>query len=219
MELALVPETKEVDQRASEALSIAEALLIRSPETYQTACEFLKTLKTIEKDIDGTFDPIIRKQFEAHREAVAQKKKHLSPIERAEGIAKFKIAAYLQEQERIRRQEERRLEEEARRKAEEEALAQAAQLEAEGNKEAAEAVISEPIQVAPVVLPKSTPKVSGIATREVWRYRIIDPNKIPRQYLKIDEQLIGRIVRDSKGVINIPGVQVYPEKQIAAGRI
>lgn len=219
MELAIVPETKEVDQRAAEALSIAADIAIRDASTYQTACDFLKSLKTIEKDINATFDEPIHRAFEAHRAIVAAKKKHFEPIERAESIVKPKIAAYLQEQERIRRDEERRLQEEARKKAEEEALAQAAELEAEGDKEAAEALISEPVQVAPVVLPKTTPKVSGIASREVWLYRIVDAGKIPRQYLKIDEQKIGQVVRAMKGSADIPGVQVYPEKHISAGRI
>lgn len=219
MELATVPETKEVDERAREALSIATDLTIRDSRTYETACDFLKSLKTIEKDINATFDEPIRRAFEAHRSIVAAKKKHFEPIERAEQMVKPKIAAYLQEQERIRREEERRLQEEQRKRAEEEALAQAAELEAEGQKEAAEALLSEPLPVAPVVLPKTTPKVSGIAAREVWMFRVIDPTKIPRQYLKVDEQKIGQVVRAMKDTANIPGVQIYSEKHIAAGRV
>lgn len=218
-QLAFIPEAKEVDQRAIEALYIANDIAIRDAETYQTACDFLKTLKTIEAEINSTFDEPIRRAYEAHKAIVAAKKKHFEPIEQAERIVKPKISAYLAEEERKRREEERRLQEEARKKAEEEALAQAAELEAEGDTEGAEALISEPVVAPPVVLPKATPKVSGIATREVWLYKITDANKIPRQYLKIDEQKIGQIVRAMKGQTSIPGVQVYSEKQIAAGRV
>lgn len=218
MELAVIPETKEVDQRANEALSIANELKIRDSQTYQTACDFLKSLKTIEKDINATFDEPIRRAFEAHRSIVGAKKKHFEPIEQAERIVKPKIAAYQEEQERIRREEERRLQEEARKQAEEDALAQAAELEAQGDKEGAEALISEPVAPPPVVLPKSTPKVAGIATREVWQWRMIDSNKLPRQFLKVDEQKISQIVRAMKSATSIPGIEVYAEKQIAAGR-
>jgi len=217
MDAVNLPETTEVDTRAKEALSLATEITIRDNETYETACAFLKSLKAIEKEIADTFDEPIKRAFEAHKSILGAKGRHMEPIQQAERVVKPKIATYLQEQERIRRDEERRLQEEARKRAEEEALAEAAELEAEGETEAAEQLISEPIRVAPVIVPKMVPKVTGVAMKENWRFRVTDANKIPREYLKIDEIKIGQIVRALKDKTKIPGIEAYPEKLISAG--
>mgnify|MGYP006883576854 CR=1 FL=1 len=95
-----------------------------------------------------------------------------------------------------------------------------AALEAEknGQKDEADEIISAPAYVPPVVLPKATPKVHGISYRDNWKFRITDPNKIPREYMVPDEKAIGVIVGRLKERCNIPGIEVYCEKVVAAGR-
>lgn len=70
--------------------------------------------------------------------------------------------------------------------------------------------------VAPIIT-RAPPKVAGLASREVWKFQITDPAAIPREYLTIDEQKIGRVVRALQAETSIPGVRVYSERQIAAG--
>jgi hypothetical protein len=134
------------------------------------------------------------------------------------------------EEEKRRNEELARLE--AERKAEEERLLEAAmaaelagdnttaealtlaavQTTAEAKQEAA-AIQAEPVYVAPVVLPKATPKLQGGPIyKTIWKYRITDPLMIPRQYLIPDEKTIGAVVRSSQGRVNIPGVQPYEER-------
>lgn len=149
-------------------------------------------------------------------------------IRRAEEARLAEIAR--KEEERRRNEELARLE--AERKAEEERLMEAAQAaEAAGDKETAEsltaaavqtteeakqeaaAIQAEPVYIAPVVLPKATPKLQGGPTyRTIWKYRITDPLMIPRQFLVPDEKTIGAVVRSSQGRVNIPGVQPYEER-------
>lgn len=73
--------------------------------------------------------------------------------------------------------------------------------------------------VAPIIQ-REAPKVTGIATREVWKFEITDPSKINPQFLMPDEKKIGAQVRALKGdaaALIGPGVRVYSERQIAAG--
>jgi len=81
----------------------------------------------------------------------------------AEAYIKPLIAQYNAEQERIRQEEEARLREEARKQEEERILREAAEAEKNGHKDEAEAIINEPVQVTPVIVPKSVPKVQGIS--------------------------------------------------------
>lgn len=71
--------------------------------------------------------------------------------------------------------------------------------------------------VAPVI-PTAAPKVSGVSGRLVWKYRVKDINLVPREYMKLDEQKTGGVVRAMKGDTNIPGIEVYSERDYAASR-
>ncbi|HPD58330.1 MAG TPA: hypothetical protein PKW17_13890 [Smithellaceae bacterium] len=200
---------KEVTERALTVPEKAKAIIIRSNDDFVRAGEILTVIKSLRKEIDATFDPIIKKAFEAHKEAVAQKKKVDAPLVEAEGIVKPRMAAWNAEQERIRREEEERLREIARKEEEERRLKEAIAAEKSGNKEEAEAILETPIEPPPVVIPKTTPKVAGVSFTKQWKFRITDPNKIPREYLTPDEVKIGGVVRALKDKANIPGVEVY----------
>ena len=75
-----------------------------------------------------------------------------------------------------------------------------------------------PVQVAPVVVPKSVPKVSGMSIRDNWKFKITNEKLIPREYLKVDEVKIGQVVRALKSATNIPGVEVYNEGTVSGRR-
>ncbi len=71
--------------------------------------------------------------------------------------------------------------------------------------------------VAPVVAVATVaPKVQGVTTKKVWKYRIIDPLKIPRDYLMVDEQKLSAFARAMKGGVNIPGVELYAEDSLSS---
>jgi hypothetical protein len=206
----------------------ANALVIATPETYVEAGEMLKGIKALRKEIDATFDPIIKAAHAAHVEANGQKKRAELPLAEAETILKKGLVRYDAEQEQLRRAEELRLQELARQQAEAQQLAEAAFLEAQANattnkdeadqlRREAETVFEQPIAAPVVIVERTTPKVAGISYREVWRFRVTDPTKVPREYLSIDEQKIGGVVRALKGSTTIAGIEVYAEKVASAG--
>lgn len=208
---------EEVKQEALTMPDRAKSIAIITAEDYTAAGEFLLGIKAVRKRIDETFDPIIDKAHQAHKEALAQKKKVEAPLIEAEGIIKPKIAEYNSEQERIRKEEERRLAEVARKEEEERRLAEAEAAEKAGDIAEAQAILDEPVYVPPVVVQKTTPKVSGIAMTTVWRFRITNEKKIPREYLSVDTVKIGGVVRALKDKCSIPGIQVYPEQSVRSG--
>lgn len=75
------------------------------------------------------------------------------------------------------------------------------------SKQAEEAAANvQEVKVAP-----SVPKVAGIRARVNWKFRIVDPSRLPRKYLMPDEVAIGQEVRSMKAEASIPGVEVYSE--------
>lgn len=202
-------EAKEITERALTVPDQARAAVIQSNDDYVKAGAILVVIKDLRKQIDSFFDPIIKKQYEAHKEAVAQKKRADAPLVEAEGIIKPRLAAWNAEQERLRKEEEERLQEIARKEEEERRLKEAILAEQFGDKEEAEAIINTPIQAPPVVAPKTVPKVAGVSFTKQWKFRIKDPLKVPREYLAVDEVKIGQVVRALKDQTNIPGVEVF----------
>ena len=93
--------------------------------------------------------------------------------------------------------------------AEEEAAVQAAAATAEEAKKA-------PPPVAKVE--SNIPKVSGIKGRTNWKFKIVDASKIPHNYCKPDEVLIGDTVRrvkdKAKAESIIPGIEVWSEESV-----
>lgn len=58
-------------------------------------------------------------------------------------------------------------------------------------------------------------ELDGAQRRTVWKHRITDESKIPREYLCVDEKKIAAVVKALKSGTNIPGIEVYQDSIIA----
>lgn len=215
-ELAL-PDTKALSSETSEVLTFAKEVVIADNEIYKVAAEFTIGLKGIQKRINETFDPIIKRMNEATKEARAQKERHAAPVAEAERILKDKIAAYQAESEKKRKADENRLRAEAEKQLVKDREAAAAQLKAEGRAEEAKQIIDTPVSPPVVIVQPTIPKVKGIQSRKTWDFRITDPGKLPREYLVPDEVKIRGVVRQLGNEAKIDGIEVYERTDIAAG--
>lgn len=213
------PEIIEVNNLALSVPDQAKQIAaIKTNDDYTRAGQILLTIKDIRKKIEATFKPIKQKMDAAKKEVLDQEKAADKPLLEAEAWIKPLISGYLIEQERIRKAEEDRLREIARKEEEERQLQAAIEAEQNGSKEEAEEIISAPVQAAPVVVPKTVPKVAGISQRENWDFEIVSESLLPRQYLMPNLVAIRQVVRGLKGNANIPGVKVFKTSSIAAGR-
>ena len=52
-------------------------------------------------------------------------------------------------------------------------------------------------------------QASATNIRKTWSFTVMDEKKIPRIYLKLDEQAIRASIRD--GVRDIPGLEIFEE--------
>jgi hypothetical protein len=214
-------EGQQINEVTTLALSVpdqAKQISIKTMDDYVRAGEIMLTIKAIRKKITDTFKPIKQKMDAAKQEVLDQERAADAPLKEAEALLSPQIIAWNREQERLRQEEENRLREEARKQEEERRLQEAILAEQHGQKEEAEAIMETPVQVAPVVVPKSVPKVSGMSIRDNWKFKITNEKLIPREYLKVDEVKIGQVVRALKSATNIPGVEVYNEGTVSGRR-
>lgn len=204
---------EKLKQRVQDLPNRAKLIVINNNDTLTIANGFLGAIKTMRKEIDDTFNPIIKKAFTAHKEAVAQKKRYEKPLIDAEKSVKLKIASYMREQEEIRRKKE----EEARKAEEERQLMEKhAQILSDAGRHDAAEDAKKSIPAQKEYVPHEVPKLQGTGIRRIWKWRVVDESKIPREYLVVDSAKITRLVKSTKGQIRIPGIEIYSEDSVSA---
>lgn len=208
---------QKLEQEVSGFPERAKRVIVHNDETLTKANDFLLIIKGLRKEISDTFNPIIEKAHKTHKEAVAQKKKYEVPLIDAEKMVKLQIASYMAEQERIRKEieEKARREEEERQRIEEEKLKKAQELEKAGQMEEAEKIKEEIPQPKPY-LPHEVPKLTNVGIRKIWKWRVVNKNLIPREYLMVDSAKITQLVKSTSGQIKIPGLEIYSEDSVSA---
>ncbi len=219
----IVQETSEVIQaREMGPVTITRATElarnIRDADTLGQAADFLLEVKRRRKQWAEFNKPAKQKVDALKKELLERERQIDEPLERAENeILKPAMSKFQVEEDRKRKDEEDKLRAEAKKKEEDARLRDAQTLADDGQKELADALLEAPVVVAPIIVPRiETP--AGISYRESWKFEIINPDAVPREYLTIDDKKIGGVVRALKNETRIPGVRVWVEKTIA-GRI
>lgn len=195
----------------------AGAIVVRSPEQYQGASDFLKAVKAAQKKVVDFFAPMKAKAHEAHKAITTTESNTLKPLSDAEATIKRKMIEYATEQERIRREQERKLQAAADLKAriEREALEKkAASMKTpekqQEYREAAAAVVAPVVQVAAV-----TPEIKGQAITKRWKATITDPKEAVMAllaypdwsaYIEINQGQLDKFASRTNGSVSMKGV-------------
>ena len=79
-----------------------------------------------------------------------------------------------------------------------------------GSRDSARAKAAAAALIQPVIA-REVPKIAGIKTRTVWKYRIVDAAQIPREYMIPNEVMLGNVARSTKGAVKVAGVEFYSE--------
>lgn len=207
--LEITPEV--ASKQALTVYEQAKQITVTDNVTMSQADQLIKDMRLVRKEIGLAFDPIIAKAHAAHKEAKAQKDKAELPLIQAEEYLKPQIKRYIDQQEQIRLAEENRLRLEAQRAEEEKRLAEAAQLEAEGLKEEAAAVLEAPQPIVMPTVEKTTPKADMRLYRKTWKFEVIDLAKLPEKYKMANESAIRSVVNGLKEKAKIDGVRIWQE--------
>lgn len=197
---------KDIAVTVESILAQMNSLELSTPDQSVEAQEFIKRIKATKREVTAILEEKYSKDIARYKKARSaydaytdEKKRLFSKLDSAENILKGKLAAI----ERERREQMRKAEAAAR---------EAAKAAAE--KRDGEELFEEPVSAPPT--PQPHPKVDGVSTRSHWTFQIEDESLIPREYLVVDIQKIGQVVRALKENANIPGVKVIEDVIIAS---
>ena len=205
------PVAREVDSMSERAENFAVA----NATDYEAGAEFLKTIKSLSNDVEAQRKKITQPLDQAKKQVMDLFRPLSTALSSAESTIKRRLVAWQSEQDRIAREERRKAEERSRR--ERERLEKQAQdAEEKGRTERADILRDRAASTVVVSAAPETPKVSGLSTRSVWKFEVVDASKVPDEYKVVDEKKVGGVVRALKGDANIPGVRIWEEQTLAA---
>jgi len=197
-------ETEEIKTETVVLSEQTQRLVVASQADFEMAGSLLVSIARARDKISKTFDGLIKKAHELHKDVIAQKKTLDDPMANAEKQIRGVMGAYQAqieaERQRAARAEQARQDEERRQaqakadeerriqlKADEEArLAHAIALEAEGKKAEAQRILNAPpppppmpapvVQTTPAIHIPEAPKANGVSFRQNWKARVVDAN-------------------------------------------
>lgn len=220
------PQQQELGQQVVTWTQFANGLEITDESTADRASRCLVTVKELQSQADESFDPIIKKAYEAHREAIAQKKRIVEPLEQATATLKTKLGSWLEEERRRIEDEQRRLQAEADHRAAEQREAEIEEAEVSGaTTEEIEVLAQAPLAVAPVL--RTVPKLNGVSARQLWLAQVTDLQALVKfiaqnpQYLNLvqpNTTAINALARTLRSAAQIPGVKVWQDTGISVRR-
>ena len=224
----IIPAETLADPNVREPLELAsqaKALTVTRENKVQ-AERFILDLNAAEKRVRSVLDPICDATHRAWKTATEKRAEVLRPIEDARSQLRRGCSVI----QRVLDDEARA---ESRRRADEAAAAERERLEREaeaiaarGDVETAVEVLDDAKAVQPPpasTLKTEPPKAAGITYRDNWTFTYVDAkgrptdqpdlSLIPREYLKVDEVAIRKVVTGLKDRTSIPGVRAYNDRQ------
>lgn len=213
--LAVQPAEKELNDETALVVRQASSMVVATDAQYTAAAEMVKGVKRLAKKVKEYWEPLRVSAKTTYDNVLAQKKEMIDPLDSAEKILKKKMSDFTMEVERRRRAQEEAMRKlaaaEADRKLEEAAKAEASGDTAGAEYAMAEAEVMEGVSIGGSIAAQA-PKATGVSRSKAWKITGIDSSKVPVVFggveiRPIDERAVMRIIKESKGTIQIPGIQ------------
>lgn len=202
----------------------AKLLVIKTPEDAAGAQAVLSTIKQLRGKVADSYDPVIKAALTSHRTALAAKKEHDEPLDNAEKIIKGKLAEWMTEQERIRKEAELERAKELAIAEADRLMALAAIAEDSGDEDAAKDLFEEASAPITVSVPKPSIKVDGVTMRTTHVAEVVSLIDLIRwinahpEYENLvspNQATLNQLARSTKGSLKIGGVRVNETRSIA----
>lgn len=177
---------RELSEEASNIVEAYEAFEVNTIQDYEQAGTYLKDVKAKQKQIDEVRKSMTKPLDDAKKRIMDFFRNPNDILKKAEGLLKNKMLAYDKHQQEIAKKREAMLQ-----------------------KQFKDAEV-KPVVQAPKV------KIDGIKKMTIWKYRVDDINKVPREWLIIDEKKMNAFAKATKGSIPVEGITIYSEETIAS---
>jgi len=193
-------ETKltEIGQEVASVNEMAGQLAVKSEQDEVTATDFLVKIKARLTRVEELRTFFVKPLNDQVKAINAKFKEQSEPLEKAYASVKRLVSDYRLEQDDLARAEEKRL----------------ADLKDAKNERRAEA--GKPLDLTPAPTIERAPAVVSTeagktVAKRVWKYRVIDINLVPREYLRCEVKDAVIKAEMSKGVRAIAGLEFYED--------
>ena len=204
--------TTDIETEISAFVEENQPIMVNSNDDLGRATACIKGIKGMQEKVKESFDPICLKAHQAHKEALAQREKHLMPLQLLE--KKFKDAILVfskkmeaEQAERIRKAnaEMARVAEEKKQKLLDEAKKTDDAWDKEELQEKAAAVVAVTCDA-----PGKAIEQEDLSIRKTWKWEVEDENLVPRGFLTINESALNSACKqEAWRIAGIPGVRFF----------
>lgn len=222
MSQLILPDVTAITRETQEFLDSLKGKQVETQEEYNEALEICKDIKRRRRVAEEFFKPSKDNAFNTHREICKMEKTAIEPLDNSERVFKNLMTKFIQEQNRIRAEAERKAQQEAQRVAEEERLREAEHVEKHLGREAADALLDDPV-VAPVISIEPVTKGAGVSMPKTYSAKVTDfrkflegilAGKIPINAVVADTKFLNNQARALKENLNYPGVELVIETNL-----
>jgi hypothetical protein len=209
---------EEVASKALVFVAEARALTIQTDDDYLKAQAMWMELRQQMKNLDAAYDEIIKAAHGTWKAALAKKASFYDKVEDGAKFLKQIMGAYDDKKKKERAAEEARLRAVALKEEEDRKLQEAINAPVAEQ----ESILAEPIVIAPIVVPDTTPKVKGGPVfREVWSAEVTSLIDLVQSVAKGDTSInavqantvyLNQRAISDKAELRIPGVRAVSKR-------
>lgn len=178
---------------------------VKTPADFEQVAVALKQIKTLRKAAEDKRVELTKPLLDHKKKIDDEFKRYIDAYDRIISGINGKLVAYQQAEEKKRREEIARIEAERRAK-EAELQAKLEKAKTEATKAKIENALVDVQFAPPPVI--DAPKAQGLSFREVYGFKVVDANAIPREWLVPNEQAISAFIRSTKGTVKIAGIEI-----------
>jgi len=227
-----IPDAEEVGRSramAARVMKLAKDLVITDQASYETGVNLAKActvaIQSVEKPEKGSRMAKVQEQKEnahsLHKFFTGLLSSLADPYKQARAIADGKTTKWYREETERRRQEAERKRREEEKRLEDEKLKLAIELEKTGNaddKANAEAILSDPVYVAPVAI--EAPKAEGSTHIAKWTYEVVDIMALLKaivagteraSLIMVNDKALGAMARAEKEAAKVTGIRFFDQ--------
>lgn len=218
--LALIIDRKQIEEykaQSSPFLKFAQGFTIDDKSDYEYVLSLAEDAVERRKKKEAWIGPVKKLADLVHSLLCEMERQMIADDVEVERLIKERRKAWRKEQDRLDAEREIEIRRVAHEAEQARLLAEAAELETQGEQEAAEVVFeqAQTVSAPPVVVQSSVPKQAGSSIRKKYGYRIDDEEKVEREFCSPDPKKIKSTV-DAYGMkAKIGGVTVFPDENEA----
>lgn len=200
----------DMSKNVSNIMQQVGRMTITNDDEYAKGGDMIKIITTQKNKLEDARKVLVGPLNEHVKFINNEFKKQTSQLDDAVKSARQKMSAYAVEQEKKRMAEER----ERKAREEQAALELAAKAEQMGMKDTAEEVLNKAVEAPTADTRQKTVRGNYGSTtfvKKVKKWKVVEANKVPREYLQLNEQKITQAMRDD---VPVPGIEYYEDTQV-----